>query len=157
MRTQIKNPYLFARPVTSPLDSDEGITRDCSQRLPVRHVVELLDTSIPAAFPCDVGGEFLLACTPTVILPALLRNATSTELETYVAAEEAMTVCQLKQRRIIKAAGMRGKVWEDEETGEAFLHAQLDNSSYEIHRNFLVLRRLTNSIPIGPIPVKFIA
>jgi len=60
---------------------------------------------------------------------ALLRNATSTELETYVAAEEAMTFCQLKQRGIIKAAGMRGKVWEDEETGEAFLHAQLDNSS----------------------------
>jgi len=49
---------------------------------------------------------------------ALLRNATSTELETYVAAEEAMTVCQLKQRGIIKAAGMRGKVWEDEETGK---------------------------------------
>jgi hypothetical protein len=67
---------------------------------------------------------------------ALLRNATSTELETYVAAEEAMRVCQLKQRRIIKAAGMRGKVWEDEETGEAFLHAQLDNSSYEFHRNW---------------------
>ena len=64
-----KNPYLFARPVTSPLDSDEGITRDCSQRLPVRHIVELLDTSVPAAFPCDVAGELLLACTPTVILP----------------------------------------------------------------------------------------
>jgi hypothetical protein len=30
---------------------------------------------------------------------ALLRNATSTELETYVAAEEAMTVCQLTQAR----------------------------------------------------------
>jgi hypothetical protein len=67
---------------------------------------------------------------------ALLRNATSTELETYVAAEEAMRVCQLKQRGIIKAAGIRGKVWEDEETGEAFLHAQLDNSSYEFHRNW---------------------
>jgi hypothetical protein len=50
---------------------------------------------------------------------ALLRIATSTELETYVVAEEAITVCQLKQRNILKAAGMRGKVWEDEERGEA--------------------------------------
>lgn len=67
---------------------------------------------------------------------AILRNATSTELETYVAAEEAITVCQLKQRDIIKVGGLRGKVWEDEESTEAYLHAWLDNSSYEFHRNW---------------------
>jgi hypothetical protein len=67
---------------------------------------------------------------------ALLRIATSTELETYVVAEEAITVCQLKQRNILKAAGMRGKVWEDEERGEAYLHRQLDCSSHEFHRNW---------------------
>lgn len=67
---------------------------------------------------------------------AILRNATGTELEAYVAAEEAITVYQLKQRDILKAGGLRGKVWEDEESGEAYLHGQLDCSSYESHRNW---------------------
>jgi len=67
---------------------------------------------------------------------AILRIATSDELESYVAAEEAITVCQLKQRDILKAGGLRGKVWKDEESSESFLHGQLDCSSYQLHRNW---------------------
>jgi hypothetical protein len=66
----------------------------------------------------------------------LLRGVTSVELEGYVAAEETITACQLKQRGILKAAGLRGNVWEDEEAAEALLHGHLDNSSYEFHRNW---------------------
>jgi hypothetical protein len=67
---------------------------------------------------------------------ALLRNATSSELESYVTAEEAVTLCQLEQRNILKVAGMRGRVWENEESSESFLHARLDKSSYEFHLNW---------------------
>jgi hypothetical protein len=61
---------------------------------------------------------------------AILRNATPEELEAYVASEEAITVCQLKQRDILKAGGLRGKVWGDEEAAESYLHEWLDCSSY---------------------------
>jgi hypothetical protein len=71
----------------------------------------------------ETGSDELMLCLHEY---AILRNATSTELETFVAAEEAITVCQLKQRGILKAGGLRGKVWEDEERAEAYLHKEFD-------------------------------
>ena len=50
--------------------------------------------------------------------------------------KKRFTVCQLKQRGILKVGGLRAKVWEDEERAEAYLHTQLDCSSYEFHRNW---------------------